>query len=93
MKKDFPYSKVIVWGYPLHSHTHSYVHDAYVKTFKYLGYETYWFHDDDYPDPKDFDYTNSFFIGEGFADKNLPINDSSAYFIMYCPSPKSIMVR
>lgn len=88
MKKDFPYSKVIVWGYPLHSHTHSYVHDAYVKTFKYLGYETYWFHDDDYPDPKDFDYTNSFFIGEGFADKNLPINDSSAYFIMYCPSPK-----
>jgi|TARA_B100000035_G_scaffold108553_1_gene92121 hypothetical protein len=80
------YNKVIIWGYPLYSHTHSYVHHAYHKAFTSLGYETYWFHDDEYPE--DFDYTNSLFIGEGFADKNIPINDSSAYFIMYCPSPK-----
>lgn len=80
------YSKVIIWGYPLYSHTHSYVHSSYYKAFKYLGYDVYWFHDDDYP--KDFDYENCLFIGEGFADKNLPINSTSAYFIMYCPSPK-----
>lgn len=79
------YSKVIIWGHPLYSHTHSYVHDAYYKAFKHLGYDVYWFHDDDYP--LDFDYTNSLFIGEGFADKNIPINDTSCYFIMYCPSP------
>jgi hypothetical protein len=79
------YSKVIIWGHPLYSHTHSYVHDAYYKAFKHLGYDVYWFHDGDYPE--DFDYSNSLFIGEGFADKNLPINDSSCYFIMYCPSP------
>jgi hypothetical protein len=79
------YSKVIIWGYPLYSHTHSYVHDAYYRAFKYMGYDTYWFHDDEYPE--DFDYTNSLFIGEGFADKNIPINDTSCYFIMYCPSP------
>lgn len=79
------YSKVIIWGHPLYSHTHSYVHDAYYKAFKHLGYDVHWFHDDDYP--LDFDYTNSLFIGEGFADKNIPINDTSCYFIMYCPSP------
>lgn len=80
------YSKVIIWGHPLYSHTHSYVHEAYYKAFKYLGYDVYWFHDSDYP--LDFDYSNCLFIGEGFADKNIPINDTSCYFIMYCPSPE-----
>lgn len=79
------YSKVIIWGHPLYSHTHSYVHEAYYKTFKYLGYDVYWFHDEDYP--LDFDYSNCLFIGEGFADKNIPINETSCYYIMYCPSP------
>jgi hypothetical protein len=79
------YSKIVIWGHPLYSHTHSYVHEAYYRTFKYLGYDVYWFHDDDYP--IDFDFTNCLFIGEGFADKKIPINDTSCYLIMYCPSP------
>ena len=83
------YNKVVIWGYPLYSHTHSYVHYGYYQAFKSLGYDTYWFNDDDYPETEDF--TNTLFIGEGFADKNLPINDSSAYFIMYCPSPEKYL--
>ena len=79
------YSKVVIWGHPLYSHTHSYVHDAYYKAFNHMGYEVYWFHDDDYP--VDFDFSNTLFIGEGFADKKIPINDTSCYLIMYCPSP------
>jgi hypothetical protein len=79
------YSKVVIWGHPLYSHTHSYVHDAYYKAFKHMGYEVYWFYDEDYPE--DFDFTNTLFIGEGFADKKIPINDTSCYLIMYCPSP------
>lgn len=79
------YTKVIIWGHPLYSHTHSYVHDAYYKAFKSMGYNVYWFHDGDYPE--DFDYTNCLFIGEGFADKKIPINSTSCYLIMYCPSP------
>jgi hypothetical protein len=79
------YSKIIIWGHPLYSHTHSYVHEAYYRVFKHLGYDVYWFHDEDYPE--DFDYTNTLFIGEGFSDKKIPINGSSCYFIMYCPSP------
>lgn len=50
-----------------------------------MGYDVYWFHDKDYPE--DFDYNNCLFIGEGFADKEIPINESSCYLIMYCPSP------
>ena len=80
------YSKVIIWGHPLYSHTHSYVHSSYYKTFKHLGYDVYWFHDGEYPE--DFDYENCLFITEGFADANIPLNETSCYMVMYCPSPK-----
>lgn len=78
--------KVIIWGHPLHSHTHSYVHEGYYKALKFLGYNVSWFHDNNFP--KDFDYNNSIFITEGFADKNIPLNETSTYCVMYCPSPK-----
>jgi len=80
-----PYNKIIVWGYPLYSHTASYGWEAYFKAFKHLQYSVYWFHDDDFP--VDFDYSNSIFLCEGFADKKIPLNDSSCYFVWYCPSP------
>jgi len=78
--------KIVIWGHPLYSHTHSYVHQGYYKGFKSLGHEVYWFHDDDYPE--DFDFSDTLFIGEGFADKKIPINDTSTYFIMYLPDPR-----
>ena len=31
--------KIIIWGYPLHSHTHSYIHAAFYKAFKYMNYD------------------------------------------------------
>ena len=77
--------KVIIWGYPLYSHTHSYIHDAFYKAFEYLGYETYWFHDEGYPD--DFDWNDCVFWTEGFADKNIPLNENSVYFVHVCPDP------
>jgi hypothetical protein len=81
--------KIIIWGYPLHSHTHSYVHAAFFKAFSFLGYETYWFHDEDYP--KDFDWNNCLFWTEGFADKNIPLKKSSVYFVHVCPNPKKYL--
>jgi hypothetical protein len=80
------YNKVIIWGYPLYFHTHYYIHEAYYKTLKHLNIDIYWFHDQDYP--IDFDYNNSIFLTEGFADKNIPLNKSSCYYVIYCPSPK-----
>ena len=74
------YSKIIIWGFPLHTHTHSYIHAMWFKVFK-VGFEkdTYWFHDNEYP--IDFDYNNCLFITEGYADKNIPIISSSTYFV------------
>lgn len=77
--------KIIIWGYPLHSHTHSYIHEAFYKAFKHLNYETYWFDDNNYP--KDFDWNNCLFWTEGFADKNIPLNSTSIYFVHVCPNP------
>lgn len=77
--------KIIIWGYPLHSHTHSYIHDAFYKAFKFLNYDTYWFDDNNYPE--DFDWNDCLFWTEGFADKNIPLNKSSVYFVHVCPDP------
>jgi len=77
--------KIIIWGYPLHSHTHSYIHAAFYKAFTHLGYETYWFHDGNYPD--DFDWNDCLFWTEGFADKNIPLNKTSVYFVHVAQDP------
>lgn len=79
------YKKVVIWGHPLYSHTHSYVHEAYFKAFQRLGYEAYWFHNNSYP--SNFDFNNCLFITEGFADQHIPIKNSSCYCVMYCPNP------
>jgi len=80
------FSKVIIWGFPLHTHTHSYIHYGWVKGFKYLGYETYWFHDDDFP--RDFDYNHCLFITEGYADSKIPIVSTSIYFVHIARNPE-----
>jgi len=74
------YSKVIIWGFPLDTHTHSYIHAMWVKVFKTaFKKDTYWFHDNNFPN--DFDYNNCLFITEGYADKNIPIYPSSTYCV------------
>ena len=83
------FDKVIVWGFPLHTHTHSYIHGGWVKAFKSLGYDTHWFHDKDYP--TDFDYGNCLFITEGYADDNIPIVDTSTYFVHICRNPEKYL--
>ena len=83
--------KVIIWGYPLHSHTHSYIHGAWYKTFKHLGYDVHWFNDESYP--IDFDYSNCLFITEGYAEKNIPINETSTYFVHICVNPEKYILK
>lgn len=38
--------KFVIWGLPLHSHTHSYVHHAFAKAASYMGFEVAWVEDD-----------------------------------------------
>ena len=82
MKKKF-----IVWGYPIHTHTHSYVHAAVAKSAKSLGYETYWFDDKHHPASQDFDYSNSIFYTEGYAENEIPLLKDCVYFVHIAKNP------
>ena len=80
--------KCILWGYPLHSDTYSYVHEGFKKALERAGYEVYWFHDGEYPDSTDFDYEDSVFFTEGYADKNIPVLASCVYYVHVCVNPE-----
>lgn len=85
--KSLPsFNRVVIWGYPLHTHSHSYIHACWVKAFKYLGYDTYWFSDDNYDE--NFDYTNCLFITEGYADFKIPLHKSNIYYVHVCVDPQ-----
>ena len=80
--------KCILWGYPLHSDTYSYVHEGFKKALERAGHEVYWFHDGEYPDSTDFDYEDSVFFTEGYADKNIPVLASCVYYVHVCVNPE-----
>ena len=83
------FSKVIIWGFPLHSHTHSYIHYGWQKAFRHLGYQTYWFHDGLWP--TDFNFNDCLFITEGYADDNIPIVSTSIYFVHIARNPEKYL--
>lgn len=85
------FEKIIVWGYPLHTHTQSYIHACWVRTFKMLGKEVYWFHDDDFRPVNEFSYKNCLFIAEAYKEKNIPLEASSTYFINFCIYPQKYL--
>jgi hypothetical protein len=77
--------KIIIWGYNQDNHTQYYIHWAWHRAFKHLGYDTYWFSDEDHP--TDFDYENCLFIAEGYRDNNIPLVKSSTYFVNFLINP------
>jgi hypothetical protein len=85
------FDKVIIWGYPLHTHTQSYLHACWDRTFKALGKDTHWFHDDSHADPTTFSYKNCLFITEGYADTKIPLEGSSIYFVNFCIYPQKYL--
>ena len=77
-------NKVIIWGHTLHDHTHSYIHNAFFRTFKYMDYEVYWFSTegiDNYDSDNILDFNNTLFIVHGIVCSNLPINSTSIYIM------------
>lgn len=73
------FEKVVIWGHKLHTHTHSYIHDAFYKTFRHLGYETYWFDNSD--DVSGFDFANTLFLTEGQVDDRIPMRNDCDYML------------
>lgn len=78
--------KFIAWGVKLHSHTHSYIHVAYCKAFKYLGYDVYHFDDND--DISSFNFSNSIFLTIGGFDKKIPLIKDAKYILHNCELEK-----
>lgn len=83
--------KVVIWGFDNNSHTHHYIHWAWHNTFKYLGYDTYWFSENNHP--VDFDYSNTLFITEGYADAGIPMDATSTYVVHVCINPEKYIGR
>ena len=89
--------KVIIWGHKpvsgrniggrkLNSHTHSYIHYGYFKAFSHLGYETFWF--DNNNDVSGFDFSNCLFLTEAQVDQKIPLIEGCVYVLHHCNNEK-----
>ena len=76
------FSKVIIWGHKLHTNTYSYVQWGFYRGFKHLGYNTYWYDDND--NVSGIDFSNCLFVTEHQVDKKIPKNTTSYYVLHNC---------
>jgi len=83
---QYPFKKVVIWGHKLHSHTHSYIHWAFYRAFKHLGYDTYWLDQND--NIRNMDFHNTLFITEGQVDTGIPLRSDCRYILHNCTSTK-----
>lgn len=83
------FQRVVIWGYPLNSHTHSYVHYGWYKGFKSLGYETHWLPNEPVKDASLF--KNCLFITEGYTDDHIPMDASNIYLVHVAIKPKKYL--
>lgn len=73
------FKKIVIWGYPPDTHTHSYIHLGFAKAFSHLDYDVVWY--DDISEYSNEDISDSIVISEINCCKHMPINKSSKYFI------------
>ena len=78
--------QVVIWGHKLHSHTHSYIHNAFFIAFKHLGYKTIWLDEND--NISNIDFSNTLFLTEGSTDTNIPIRNDCYYVLHNCECNK-----
>ncbi|NBP58076.1 hypothetical protein EBU71_16380 [bacterium] len=70
--------KIIIWGHPPHTHTHSYIHHGFYKSLYYLGHDVYWVDD---IENNNIDVNDAIVISESQAIKHLPMAKSAKYLI------------
>lgn len=78
------HKRVIIWGFKLYSHTHSYIHAGYYQAFKNLGYEVHWLDGKDNFDPQLFN--DALIFTEQWAvmnNPNIPLFNNSTYAVYY----------
>jgi len=78
------FTKVFIWGHPLGSHTHSYIHNSYAVAFRHLGYEVEHM---DGGSPSEIP-PGSLVFTEGQVDQHVPVRDDLHYVLHNCDRAK-----
>lgn len=77
---------VVVWGHPLHSHTHSYIHEAFAAAAERSGIHTIWTNT-----AENCPVDNTVFITEGQVMEDMPASPKSWYMLHNCDKkPKNV---
>ncbi len=85
--------KVIIWGHkPNYYHTHGHIHSSYYKAFLNMGFDTYWFDNDDRKKLSNFNFDNSLFFTEGQVDQKIPLIQNASYVLHHCNNDKYLQV-
>jgi hypothetical protein len=71
----------VVWGYKLHSHTHSYIHNAFYHAFQYRGLPVLWLDETD--DISRIDFSRTLFLTEHNVNKQIPCRKDCLYLTHY----------
>ena len=80
--------KIVIWGHKNNGHTHGYIHSSYYKAFKAMGFETYWF--DNNENVSGFNFDNSIFFTEDQVQSNIPLNKTCKYILHHTNLDKYI---
>ncbi len=76
---DKKFNKVIIWGYKLYTHTHSFIHAAFKIAFEHMGYDVRWYFDGE--DHSDENFDNCLFLASAEQEQNIPLNSTSCYIL------------
>ena len=76
--------KFIIWGHEHYSHTHSYIHYAFFKAAKYIGYDVEWVKNIPENNTKLGNTDGYLFLTEGQVDSNMPKNPNAFYVLHNC---------
>lgn len=71
----------VIWGYKLHSHTHSYIHNAFYHAFQYHGFPVLWLDETD--DISRIDFSRTLFLTEHNVNKQIPCRTDCLYLTHY----------
>jgi len=81
-------TRVVVWGN--FKGSHSYIHGAYYKAFKYLGYDTYWINN--ISELGNVDLSGTLFLSDDTTKSGMPIRKDCYYILHHIPNDQFLSV-
>lgn len=82
---------IVIWGHSLHSHTHSYIHNAFNRAFTFLKYKCYWVdHRKSLSEQNMILPQRCLYITEGCVSNNIILDPTSYYVLHNCDMRKYV---